>query len=195
MEEQEEINKSIELAELVKPDMKNGLDLSLFTQKEVDLMQELEDEHNRLFRKRAVELRFYPDTLNKKEESATFRCMTYEELKPFYQIVAIQEKNRKLQQMLATKKVEIRRYCRMTRQLSEAGSIDEIGLPDISIASITQNYFSIMRRQGEKTYEIAYYFLSEEHRQRVIEIYASSISKDAVLGVPNNVRAHGEIDQ
>jgi hypothetical protein len=178
-QEQQEIERSIELAELVKPHMENGLDVSLFTKKETELIQKLMSEHNRIFRKRAEELRFYPDTLNRKEKAAILRCMTYDELKPYYGIVAINEKNRRLQEMLALSKVDIRRYCRMTLQFSESGCGDEMDLPDISIARNTESYFAIMRERGEKTYEEPYYFLTDEHKDQVIRIYAKSISKDS----------------
>jgi hypothetical protein len=175
-DEKEEIKKSVELAELVKPDMENGLDVTLFTQMELDRMNEMQEEHNQLFRKRAEELRFYPDTLNRKERSAVLRCMNYQELKPYYGILAIHEKNRRLQSMLALEKVDIRRYCRMTLQFGKSGYTDEFDLPNLSIANNTEKYFSIMRERGEKTYETKYYFLTKEHRKKVLEIYAKSVS-------------------
>jgi hypothetical protein len=178
MEEQEEIEQSIELAELVKPDMQNGLDVTLFTQMEIDLMNKMQEEHFQLFRKRAEQLRFYPDTLNRKEKDAILRCMNYDELKPYYLIIAIQEKNRRLQQKMALEKVDIRRYCRMTWQFGKSRHSNELDLPDLSIAKNTEQYFSIMAKLGEKTYETKYYFLTKEHKQKVLEIYVKSVSNE-----------------
>ena len=185
MEEEQEINDSIELADLVKPRMENGLDVSLFTQKEFDLMNILKKEHEQLFRKRAEELRFYPDTLNRIEKSAILRCMNYEELKPYYRIVAIKEKNRRLQKMMAMDKAELRRYTRMTIQFSKSSCDEEKDLPDITIASNTEKYFTIMREREEIVYEAPYYFLSEAHKEEILKIYAKSVTENSIEVEPN----------
>jgi len=179
-EEEEEIQRSIELADLVKPKMDHGLDVSLFTKTELDLMEELEFKHEQVFRKRAEELRFYPDTLNQKERSAVFRCMTYDELKPFYRILAIKEKNVRLQKMLAMDKVDIRKYTRMTIAFSGSVCDDEKQLPDISIAEITQKYFAIMHERDEICYEMPFYFFSDSRREQILKNYARSISLNSV---------------
>jgi hypothetical protein len=114
-EEKEEIERSIELADLAKPVIKDGLDITLFTQKELDLIGELEVEHDRLFRKRAENLKFYPYVLNESESRAVLRCMTYAELRPFFEILSIQEKNRRLQSMLALEKVHARALRRINK--------------------------------------------------------------------------------
>jgi hypothetical protein len=189
MEEEQEIARSIELAELVKPRIENGLDLTLFTQTENDLMKKSWKDHHQIFRRRAEELRFYPDSLNEKEESAILRCMTYQELKYFYRIVAIQEKNRRLQNALAIEKVDIRRYCRMTLQFSKSDCGDTKQIPDISIARNTERYFAIMQKNGERTYEKPYYFFTDEHREKVLKIYAKSISEEP------NVETMGGVSQ
>ena len=174
LEEQEEIKRGVELAELTKPVMRDGLDVSLLTQTEVDLMQQFEAEHELLFRRKAEELRFYPDVLNDAESRAVLRCMTYEELRPFYKIMAIKEKNKRLQTMLALKKVDLRRYCNFTKTLSDQDE-SKLGLPDVSIAAITEKYFAIMKEKGEIVYDAKYYFVSGDHKNRIIEVYAKSI--------------------
>ena len=172
-EEQQEIEKSIEIADLSKPKMQNGLDMSLFTQKELELMEQLQIMHNNFFRERATKLRFYADLLNDKEKRATLRCMNFEELRPYYQILAVQEKNRRLQSMLTRDKVGLRRYCRMTKEFSSDSS--DSGLPKISVAENTENYFKIMNEKSEKIYEEKYYFLSEKNKKQIIEVYSKSI--------------------
>jgi len=174
-EEIAEVEKSIELADLAKPMMRDGLDLSLFTQKEIELMQILEIEHDEYFRKRAEKLRFYPDVLNCSERQAILRCMTYEEMKPFYKILSIEEKNRRLQTLLTRDKVELRRYCEMTKNFVRD---PDKKLPNVSIAEITEKYFQIMNEKDEKVYEFKYYFLSDDEKKQITEVYSKSFSKN-----------------
>ena len=78
---------------------------------------------------------------------------------------------------------------------------NEKEIPDISIGRITERYFEIMEDQGEKTYEKPYYFLSEEHREKVLKIYVKLGTNDSSEGsskFPNQkhiVRGEGEIHQ
>lgn len=170
-EEAREIEEGIELAELAKPDMgEDGIDLSLLTQKEMDLMGRLQIEHLNFFRRKAIQLRFFPDTLNPKEKRCILRCMSYEELKSYYQILALKEKNRRLQTMLTSNKVQIRKYCRITKNVKKGSN--DIDLPDVSIAKNTQRYFELMKKMGEKVYETPYYFLSDAHRSKIKAVYA-----------------------
>jgi len=151
-------------------------------------MERPQKDHKQIFRKRAQELRFYPDTLNRKERAAILRCMTYDELKPYYRILAIQEKNIRLQKLLATKKVDIRRYTRMTKQFSKVGCDDEKDLPDRSIAEITEKYFAAMRENGEKVYEDPFYFLNEAHKEQVLKNYAPSMVTNSIEVTPEELR-------
>ena len=187
MEEEQEIQKSIELADLVKPQMEDGFDLTLFTQTEIELMKKLAKDHKRIFRERAEELRFYPDTLNRKERAAILRCLTYEELKPYYRTLAIEEKNIRLQKLRGHNKVEIRRYTRMTVQFSKVSCDDEKDLPDRSIADITEKYFSIMSENEEKAYEDPFYFLNEAHKEQVLKKYSPSMVTNSIDATPKEL--------
>ena len=192
MEQEQEIKRSIEIADLIKPQMENGFDISLFTKTELELMEKLEKDHKNIFRKRAEDLRFYPDTLNRKEKAAIFRCLTYVELKPYYFILAIKEKNTRLQQMLSMEKLDIRRYTRMTVQFSGSDCNDEQDLPDISIAEVTDKYFAIMKERGERVYEGPFYFLSDSRKENLLKSYAQSISTDLMKLIPKEEGESGQ---
>ena len=170
-------NENILLADLAKPDMKNGLDVSLFTFREKEAMKKAQTEHDIIFRKRAEELRFYPEIISKKEKAATLRCMTYDELRPFYKIVAIHGKNYRLIPLMTLDKVEIRKYCRMTHHFSETSSYDQENYSDKTIVHNTKKYFELMTKNSEKVFEEPYYFLDEKRKKRVLRALSNYFPK------------------
>jgi len=175
MLEEDELNNSF----LTKPIIREGLDLSLFTRMENSQLAKSQVEHEKIFRKRAEELRFYPDVLSEKERYIILRCMTYNELKPCYQIGAILEKNKRLQKCLSLdEKIDIRIYCIITKHFSELGPVFKEGPQDVDIGVFTERYFEIMRKYEERVYEEPYYFLNEEHKKRVLKAYAEFDSEE-----------------
>lgn len=176
-ENEEEIRqKNILLADLAKPTLKNGFDVSLFTFKEYEEIEKSQVQHDAVFYSRAEELRFYPDILTKKERKAILRCMTYKELKPYYHIVSIEAKISRLMVLSTMEQIEIRKYTRMTHQFNDKNFDREI-YSDRNIVEITENYFKIMRQNREKVYEEPYYFLEEKRRQRVLRFLENFVPK------------------
>jgi hypothetical protein len=164
--------------------MKGGIDYSLMTLTEIKIEGENSSKHDKYVRKRADELGFYPDTLTDDERIATLKCLSYEELKPFYKAVALYEKNQRLQKSLSSiDKIDVRIYAAITRHFSEYGPAFRADLEDGDIGVFTSRYFEIMKEQGEKVYEESLYFLSEERKKRVLEAYAKISSESDEFGL------------
>jgi len=179
MSEDNELKKELYNSFLAKPCIREGFDLSLITYFESLQLVKSHVEHEKIFRKRAEELRFYPDVLSEKERYAILRCMTYSELEPYYQKGAIFEKNKRLQKCLSLdEKIDVRIYCLMTKHFSELGPIYKQDPQDLDIGVFTERYFEIMRKYGERVYEEPYYFLNEEHKKRVLQAHSEFFSEE-----------------
>ena len=166
---EEEIDQELLQSDFAKPIMMGSLDTSLITIKESRIMNKNSDKHFKIVRKRAEQLRFYPDTLTQKERIATFRCLSYEELKPFYKVGALIDKNNRLQKNLSMEeKMEVRFYVFMLHHFSKS-MVWSMDPDDVAIAFFTFRYFEIMSEHEEKVYEKPFYYISEKQKKRVLK--------------------------
>jgi len=161
-------------SDLENPCIVNDADVSLMSAEELKLKFMLTAEHEKLVKKRAEELRFYPDTLTREERDAVLACLTFEEMKPLFKTEMIFQKNQRLMKELSPEeKIDVRIYCNITLHFSEYGPMFEDGvLDDEALFIWTERYFRIMNRHGALVYENPYYFLTSDRRKRVLEAAA-----------------------
>ena len=175
-----EIKKTVLESDLAKPVIVNGVDISLMTIKELLVEAENVAEHEKIVRKRADELSFYPDTLSEEERVATLKCLSYEELRPFYKAGALYEKNHRLQKNLSLEeKIDVRIYVLLSTHFSEYGPAFRRDPDDVDVGLFTKRYFEIMKKHGEEVYEEPFYFVDEKRKKRALIAYAKLDAKNS----------------
>ena len=162
--------------------LSGGWDFSLLTSTERVILVTRNDDYQRVKRKRAGELGFFPDTMSEEESRAVLLCLSDKELEPYYEKNMIRKKNFWLQKRLSSQeKIMVRKFVCLT-YLAEGFSspVDDPLMCEVKRFGIEEfwfcvrTYYQIMEEQKMKNYESPDYFFSPWRKMQIRKLLGKS---------------------